>query len=377
MKKILNYIVVLSIVLIIISCTNDSKDKHDSFVYPTTLKIEKLYEIDNGYRNGEGAFILLRDNRLAYIYTCFNNGVNDNSSSDICIIKSKDEDKKKWSTPEILINNHGIENIMSVSLLRLPDNSILIQYLEKNSCNDLKIVRRYSFNELETVSQPYYLDTHEGYNVVNNDRVLLYNNHIYTPISRHLCKDGNFTYAGIMELSITDTDIKGYSEIINIDTNDSSAIFQEPGIINLNRKGRMLMWFRNSTNNMFISKSDNYGKSFSQPIQIGIKTVPYSPSSIKRYKEDLFLVYNKWDKNNKNNKRTPLILSISKTELASLDYEYILEDDNNSEYMYTSMYKLNKDLFLAYMVQKGRKITNRIVKIKNMFGVSYVKKSEK
>lgn len=168
MPNYLKYIVFICLSFII-GCDNQGLNTKE-FHYPEKINIEFLHEINNGFRNGEGSFLNIGNNTLAYVYTCFSSGTDDASYSDICIIKSSDTDRKIWSSPEILIRNHGLENIMSVSLLRKDNNSILIQYLEKNSCNDLKIIRRYSFDELET---------RPGYNVVNNDRILSNNRYIY------------------------------------------------------------------------------------------------------------------------------------------------------------------------------------------------------
>jgi len=165
----LKYIIFICLSFVITSCGNNLDSKE--FQYPEKINIEFLHEINNGFRNGEGSFLNIENNTLAYVYTCFNKGVDDASYANICIIKSSDTARKIWTSPEILIINHGVENIMSVSLLRKDDNSILIQYLEKNSCNDLKIMRRYSFDELKTVSDIFPLKTKPGYNVVNNDRL--------------------------------------------------------------------------------------------------------------------------------------------------------------------------------------------------------------
>lgn len=352
----------LSIILGFISCgTENSLDLKSKFDYPKSLDKETLHEIDNGHRNGEGSFILLSDDKLAYVYTCFNtNSTEDNSTSNICMITSDTKDRKTWTKPIVLVPNHGLQNVMSVSLLRLENDDILIQYLEKNSCNDLKVIRRYSSSELETISKIYVLNINDGYNVVNNDRILYYDSKIYTPISRHSCENGIFQYRGTMELSISGNEDK----LISIPT-DSNLTFQEPGIVNLSQEGEeLLMWFRNSTHKMYISISTNLGDTFSQIKESIINTVPYSPSSMKLFNNDLFIIYNKWTERTVQKERTPLVLSISKDKLKSIYREYVLEEDKSLRYMYTSIYKENKDLILAYMIQnKENKFRLKIIRI--------------
>lgn len=362
MTNFFKYSIIAMFSFIIFAC-GDSNSATDKFNYPDTLDIEVLHEINNGFRNGEGSFLNINNNSLAYVYTCFNNN-KDNSYADICIIKSHDINRNIWTEPEVLIKNHGKQNIMSVSLLRKNDNSILIQYLEKNSCNDLRVMRRYSFDELKTVSKLYPLNTRDGYNVVNNDRLLYYKQSIYTPISRHSCNNGIFVYSGIMELAITDKNDN--TTIVSI-PNDSNITLQEPGIVNLKTTNNLLMWFRNSTNQMLIATSTDLGHTFTSIKPSILNTVPYSPSSIKSYNNDLFIVYNKWSNDTIKQERTPLALAISKDDLKTIDKEYILENDKDLEYMYTSIHKDRNNLILAYTIRNKSLFILKIVKINSMF----------
>jgi hypothetical protein len=360
---------VLYLVFIITGCGNEKRKKNIGekiWQYPQKVNIEKLYESNNSFRNGEGAFLKLENNILAYVYTCFENRNGDDDSANICIIKSFDKNRKLWTKPKILIYNHAIENIMSVSLLRKDDNSILIQYLAKNSCNNLRIIRRYSYDELKNLSQPYELDIGDGYNVVDNDRLLYYNNKIYTPISKHTCKNNDFNYSGIMELAITDDKNDNNITIIKI-KNDSNITLQEPGIVKLKGDGNLLMWFRNNTNNMLISISQDYGKHFSKIHSTIIKTVPYSTANIKSFNDDLFIVYNKWSLKNKNYSRIPLVLAISRDNLKTINNEYILENNNTKEYMYPSIYKDGLNLIIAYMIQYKTNFKLKIIKLNRIF----------
>lgn len=350
--------------IFIISCNQNSTNKG---YYPDKLDITPLHIISDNERNGEGGFILLENNVLAYVYTCFIGGSQDSSYSDICVIKSSDKDREIWTNPEILIINHGAQNIMSVSLLRYDDKKILIQYLEKNSLSDLKIVRRFSDNNLNNISKIDYVNVNNGYNVVNNDRVINYKDNIYTPISRHCCDKGvSFVYPGVMELAITDKN--NNTKLITIPTDDNIT-FQEPGVVKLDENGHLLFWFRNNTNKMLISHSLDYGKTFTSIEKSIINTVPFSPSSIKNINNDLFVVYNEWTKETKKQERTPLVLVISRDGLNTIDKKYVLENDKSKGYMYTSIYKDNDSLILAYMFttygEIGLKV--KIIKLNNIF----------
>lgn len=365
--RIFVYVKIILILFFLVGCGKDLEDNPKRNIYSSEISIENLLIIDNGKRVGEGSFVKLKNNTLAYLYTCFKNGTADSSSSDICLVKSNDIDRKVWTEPEVLIENHGLLNIMSVSALKLKtQNKIIIQYLEKNNCNNLKIVRRYSDVNLDEISDIHYIKQNTGYNVVNNDRLLEYNDKLYTPISRHSCdENGIFKYNGIIELSITD-ESNDSEHIVKIPL-ENNITFQEPGIVNL-YDGSLLMWFRTSTNNMLISKSTDFGKTFSAIKKSVINTIPYSPSSIKNFNNDLFIVYNKFPSvGNKKNQRTPLVLAISQDNLNSIDKEYTIENNKSMGYMYPSLFKDNKNLILAYMVKNKNKFFVKIVKFKNMF----------
>lgn len=359
-------LIIIVVTLGLISCSNDMDDSQH---YPIRIDKETLYTINNGHRNGEGVFISLSDEQLAYVYTCFTSGSKDSSSSDICYIVSDNFNRKKWTEPKVLIKNHGMQNIMSVSAVKLKDNSILIQYLEKNDCNNLQIVQRFSFDSLETFTDIKYI-TFDGYNVVNNDRLLYFNNEIFTPISQHSCIDNKFNSKGIMKLAITNH--QGNTDIIEIDTNNTTTIFQEPGIVNLDDNSKMMMWFRNSTSSIYTAISNNTGRFFTEPTEGILKIVPFSPSSIKSINKHLFIVYNKYTDLHENNisyekYRSPLVLAISKDGLNSIDQEYILENNTSLGYMYTSIYKDKDNILLAYMIQnKYNKFILKITKIKGL-----------
>jgi len=167
-----------------------------------------------------------------------------------------------------------------------------------------------------------------------------------------------------MELSITDEN--DISNIISIPT-DLNVTFQEPGIVNLDNNGNLLMWFRNNTIQMLISRSSDSGFSFTSPYPSILNTVPFSPSSIKSFNGDLFIVYNKWSSETKKQERTPLVLAITKDDLKTIHKEYILEKNKELEYMYTSMHRDSNSLILAYMIQNGSIFSLKIVKIDRMF----------
>src|SRR5947207_14465159 len=82
----------------------------------------------NNPRNSEGDFIALKSGILMFVYTRFTGGVSDDARADLAAIYSGDGGKT-WSLRyEPILENEGKKNVMSVSLLRLPEGEIAMFY---------------------------------------------------------------------------------------------------------------------------------------------------------------------------------------------------------------------------------------------------------
>lgn len=369
MKK--NILLSLLIVLFFISCSEDSNieiKQKKNFIYPDAeaLKMETLKILEG--RNGEGSFVFLEGNSLAYVYTSFNQGgSHDSSYSDIYYIVSNDSERKIWSEPKLLIKNHGEKNIMSVSCLKEGDK-IIVQYLEKNSLTDLKVVSRYSYDNLKSLTPVRYLNIDKGYNVVNNDRILKNNNSILTPISRHTRKESDgslkFYYKGVIELAVEkDNEVN----LVTIDTLPK-YIIQEPGIVKL-KDNRLMAWGRSNNDYLFVSYSNSNNYKFSTfEENKNIKPIHLSPISIKNIHDDLIVIYNK-ELKEKSSNRSPLVLAVSKNDLQTIYKEYVIEKEENLSFAYTAIIKDGEDLLLAYYMESRDLTVNRgkMVKLKGFY----------
>lgn len=143
---------------------------------------------DNNSRNGEGAFIRLRDGRILYAFTEYTgDGWLDHCAANIAGIFSCDEGET-WQGRSILQSaDEGAANFMSVSLQRMENDDVGMFYLRKDmetgSCK-LYLVR--SSDEGKTWSSPTCCNEEEGYFVVNNDRVIrLQNGRLLVPFAQH------------------------------------------------------------------------------------------------------------------------------------------------------------------------------------------------
>ena len=70
-------------------------------------------------RNSEGDIIELKDGRLVLAYSRFTGGGHDDSTAHISKRVSADGGKT-WTADEVLVPNEGTQNVMSVTLRRLP-----------------------------------------------------------------------------------------------------------------------------------------------------------------------------------------------------------------------------------------------------------------
>ena len=99
-----------------------------------TLNVEPTPEHP---RNSEGSFATLASGRIIFCYSQFYGGAADESPARIVRIHSDDQGRT-WSAPEIVVENTGGNNVMSVSLLRLASGKLAMFYCVKNSWIDCR-----------------------------------------------------------------------------------------------------------------------------------------------------------------------------------------------------------------------------------------------
>ena len=153
-------------------------------------KIETLLEIeptDQNARNTEGDIVELEDGRLCLVYSRFRDVGLDYSPADLAMRISADGGKT-WTGDSILVS--GAEavagNVMSVSIVRLPTGELLLFYLRLDSRSSEHLYLRRSSDEFATLSEPVRVGALEGYESVNNDRVVqLSSGRLIVPANMH------------------------------------------------------------------------------------------------------------------------------------------------------------------------------------------------
>src|SRR5688572_14432882 len=110
-------------------------------------------------RNSEGAFVTLRDGRIAFAWSKYvTEKSGDHARAVIACVFSSDAGNT-WSDEKVLAEPApGEANVMSVSLLRLQDERILFCYARKiehaDGTYDCRPVVRFSDDDLQTLSAP-------------------------------------------------------------------------------------------------------------------------------------------------------------------------------------------------------------------------------
>ena len=318
----------------------------------TLLVIEPSEEAP---RNSEGSIIQLEDGRFFLAYTRFTGGGADNSTAQI-VGRSSEDGGRSWSDDRLMVDTEGRENVMSVSFLRLDSGEILLFYAVKNGWDDCKLYVRRSKDELETLSDRVCTVPHEGYHVINNDRVVqLSSGRLIVPAAYHPCTDGTregWSSRGISMCFLSDdggyTWRKGRSELAA--PAECKSGLQEPGVVE-RTDGCVYMWMRTDMGCQFESYSEDGGDTWidAQPSPM---MSPVSPASIKRvpWGKDLLLVWNDHSGNHPfpAGRRTPLCVALSSDEGQTWRKSKVLEGDPEGWYCYISITFTQDSAILGY-----------------------------
>ena len=336
----------LAIILIVVAACNNNQDTELLTGKEISLRLEPK---QGNPRNSEGDFITLKDKRILFIYTHFTGGTGDNATAYLAGRYSSDSGITWTKEDEVILQNEGGMNIMSVSLLRLDNGDIALFYLRKNSESDCIPIMRTSSDEAKTWSELKECVSEPGYYVMNNDRVVkLKNKRIIFPLSLHKTPDTETTAIGKLICYYSDDNGINWTKSNEIE-NPENVTSQEPGIIELSDE-KLMLFCRTESGVQYFSFSEDFGKSWS-PIEPGNIKSPLSPASIERIPTtgDLLLVWNNNYKPERDGgKRTPFNLAISKDEGKSWQKIKTIESDPKGWYCYTAIEFTDNHVLLGH-----------------------------
>ena len=319
---------------------------------------------ENNPRNSEGAFIRLNNGTIMFAYSKFQGEkAGDDVSADIAVIYSYD-DGESFCDEKILFTRaeHKAKNIMSVSAMRIDNDTIALFYMIRMGFHDTRAVIRISKDEGKIFSKAKYCINYPGYFVTNNDRVVqLSNDRILIPAAYHRCLGPDpiawesFNGKGVARFFYSDDIGKNFYEAkefgaLNVPTTTG---LQEPGVIEI-EDGHLLCYCRTDLGCQYISHSYDFGNTW-EPFTASEFTSPASPLLIKKIpgKEIFAAVYNPVPNNPDVPKkygwgRTPLVLSISKDGCKTFGELNLIEDNPDSGFCYPAMFFTGDSMLLSY-----------------------------
>jgi sialidase-1 len=311
-------------------------------------------------RYSEGSILPLVDGSLLFANTEFDKSASDCAKARIVGRRSSDGGKT-WGAAEILQENVGQLNVMSVTLRQFRTQqatSLGMFYLVKNGRDDLKVYLRTSNDEGRSFGEPRLVTNSPGYHVMNNDRVTeLLGGRLLCPVSwaKDVEKDGHFASFCYWSDDEGQTWTSGKSRV---DVPQRGAM--EPDVLELD-DGRVLMIVRTQLGEIYASYSNDRGESWSPAVPWGVKS-PEAPATLRRIPAtgDLLLVWNPGftEGADHGGGRTPLVAAISKDEGRTWGPQRVLEDDKDQSYAYTSLAFFEDKVLLSYYV--GENATGRI-----------------
>ncbi|MBN2302522.1 MAG: exo-alpha-sialidase [Lentisphaerae bacterium] len=321
-------------------------------------------------RNSEGAFAVLSDGRLMFLYTHFTGGRGDHDPALLAARYSSDGGCTWTKKDRVVLKNEARSNIMSVSLLRLQCGELAMFYLRKNSICDCRPHVRFSRDDGETWSAARPVVRAPGYFILNNDRVIqLRNGRLIAPtayhrnIPAHSGKGFEIDARAIALWNLSDDDGKTWreSEVWRALPADSRSGLQEPGVVEL-ADGRIFSWARTTTGCQWGMYSYDNGVTWTEPAPTEFRS-PCSPMSVKSIPgtEHLLAVWN--DHSGRFpivgekpifGPRRPLALAISRDNGMTWMNHLVVENDPTRCYCYTAIcFPDDKYALLAYGAGKN------------------------
>lgn len=314
-------------------------------------------------RNGEGAFIRLKNGDIMFGYTEFiGNDWEDDAHAQMAALFSSDEGET-WKNKRILFTKpETAKNIMCLSFLKMKNGDIGAFYIVKNADGTDKVVFTRSADEGETWSEPVScmdcLDI-QDYFVINNDRVIrLKNGRIILPLARHtvLTEHKKFMPGEICFI-ISDDDGESWYKTeteLKCPFAGNPDGYEEPGLYELS-DGRLWCYIRTSLGFQFEAFSNDGGISWNEPSPNLFFSSPCSPMLIKDVGKYTVSVFNPVPEHLLRPEcepwgRTPYVVAVSTDKGTTFEKEnvYYIEDDLDNGYCYPAVIEVNGGFLVAY-----------------------------
>ncbi len=307
-------------------------------------------------RQSEGDFLRLKDGRILFVWCRFQGSQEDHAHCELAFCTSMDEGET-WSEPRTLIDPamYGVENIMSVSLMRMDNGDLGLFYLVKVTPIHSRIMLSrskdegesfYSHVECSDPNRPFYY-------VVNNSRIeRMKNGRLVIPAAYHPgCCGPNDNYfvdmRSIATFFLSDDDGATWRqspELVYPPFNDTGTGLQEPGVIEC-AQGGLRAWFRTDRLCQYESFSVDGGEHWSvaQPTRF---SSPASPLEIVRRPETgaLYAFWNPIpnyagrEMSRAGWGRIPMVYAVSKDDGMTWSEPIVLSNEEEHGYCYPAAF---------------------------------------
>ncbi len=310
----------------------------------------------NNRRNSEGDFARLPDGRILFAYSSYLGGREDEEPCNVAGLFSNDGGRSFSSDPAILVcaAEHGVNNVMSVSLLPMENGDVGLFYIVKgrDGSNDYVLRRTRDGKSFSAPVSCIPEKRSRGmYYVVNNARVLRTGSgRIIVPVAVHRNGEADlsrFDGRAVNTFFFSDDDGQTWRESADMifppHAARSETGLQEPGIVEL-PSGALYAWARTDMFCQYESFSADNLESFS-PAQPSRFYSPASPLSIRQnpFTGEYFAVWNPVPDYNGRKRhdwswgRTPLVYARS-ADGRNFSAPVILEDDETRGFCYPALF---------------------------------------
>lgn len=301
-------------------------------------------------RSGEGDMVLLNDGRLLFAYGQFG-GLEDDDRA--CIVQRISADAgRTWSEPDVLIPaDEALQNVMSVSFLRLHSGGILLFYLRKDGRARCQAWVRRSDDEGASWGEAICCTPDEEYHViVNNCAMQLADGRVLLPyeVCAQVWVEEEHVEAAT---AISDDDGVTWAHSNRVYAPQRGAM--EARVMAL-ADGRLRMFMRTDQGCIWQADSADRGASWAPPVASSIES-PQAPFALTALPQtgDWLLLWNPhadFSAPSHQGWRTPLRSAISRDEGQSWQHLKDLEPDTTRAYCYVSVTFVADTAVLSYYV---------------------------
>ena len=336
---------------------------------------------ENNQRNGEGAFIKLKDGSIMFGYTEFiGNDWEDDVEARISYIISHDNGEN-WSESKVLFEKpKNAKNIMSLSFLRMNNDDLGAFYIVKNLDGTDKIVFTRSGDEGKSWSEPINCMEcleKQDYFVLNNDRVLkLSDGRILFSVAKHTVINADKDFMpGEIHFFFSDDDGNSWKKtetVFKCPFPQNPDGYEEPGLYQF-PDGKIWCYIRTGLGFQYECFSSDSGLTWTIPEPNLFFSSACSPMLVKDCGKHTVAVFNPVPEHILREDsepwgRTPYVMAVNKDKGKTFNKDdlFYIEDDLNNGYCYPAIFSGEDYMLIAYYHSNNTEIclnSTKIIKI--------------